>query len=74
MTPLYILLAIFGLWAAYKGVILLYYGIKSGIAQANALEQTFGTDVISAAKYSAGLPFAKNAAPDPTEGGPDAND
>ena len=55
MTPIYIFLAMLGLWLAYKAVILFYHGIKAGITQANALEKQFGTNIGWAAQYTLGL-------------------
>jgi hypothetical protein len=59
MTPVYIIFTILGLWLGYKALILTWYSIKAGIAQANTLEKQFGTDVLGAARYSMGLPPKK---------------
>jgi len=59
MTPIYIIFAVLGLWGLYKLILMAFYAVKMGIAQANALEQEFGTNVFGAARYSLGLPPKK---------------
>lgn len=63
MTPIYILLAVLGLWGLYRLILMAFYAIKMGIAQASALEKQFGTDVKGAALYSLGLSPEKETPP-----------
>jgi len=60
MLPVYIILSILGLWLGYKAMLMVYHAVKIGMANANALQNEFGTDVLGAARYSLGLPPKKD--------------
>jgi len=60
MILLYLLLLGLAGYMLYHLVVIVYHGVKSGLAQAESLEKQFGPDIIGAFKYQFGVTRAND--------------